>query len=341
MDSQRPSVFIGSSGKSLKVAKALSAGLKRIADVTLWSEHPGFRKPGRLFLPVLLEQPERFDFAVMVFGPDDRVVTDKGMFGVPRDNVVFELGLFMGQLGMRRAFVVAPAGKDQVKILSDVAGLIWTNYKPPNDVKEAVVKISGEIEENYRRNVLAYDGPSSVYKFEETLLGEVKRRWNNKEHVTVCNFALDMEATWGPMHAHLNRRETHELTWRSVMLDPEWPIFREIESDSVSLKRANINIELIQEFCSRHQREMVERRISFECRTYRDLPLIHGFLVNDSFLIFTLLRRAKDGRVIALDNAYIRFPRKNEISMHTIQAYSGWFNYAWENSNRWIWPPKS
>src|SRR5713226_7557884 len=122
MNPKKPSVFIGSSGKSKKVAKALRAGLEGIADVTLWWEHPGFRRLGKLFLPILLEQPERFDFAVMVFGPDDRVVTDKGMFEVPRDNVVFELGLFMGQLGMGRAFVVVPSGKDQIKVLSNVAG---------------------------------------------------------------------------------------------------------------------------------------------------------------------------------------------------------------------------
>lgn len=168
----------------------------------------------------------------------------------------------------------------------------------------------------------------------------MKRRWDNKQHVTVRNFALDMEATWGPIHAHLNQKETHDLSWRSVMLDPEWPTFRKIQSDTVSLRIAEANIERIQEFCSKHKAQMAKRNISFECRTYCSVPLIHGFPVNDSFLIFTLLRREANGKVVALDNAYLRFPRKNEITAHAIQAYSDWFNYAWKNSKRRIWPQK-
>lgn len=106
------------------MAEALTEGLRGVADVALWSDHREFREPGDIFLPRLLEQPEKFDFAVMVFGPDDHVVSKKGVFDVPRDNVVFELGLFMGQFGMRRAFFVVPTGEQQVKISSDLAGLI-------------------------------------------------------------------------------------------------------------------------------------------------------------------------------------------------------------------------
>jgi len=80
--------------------------------------------------------------------------------------------------------------------------------------------------------------------------------------------------------------------------------------------------------------------VTFECRTYRSIPVIHGFLVNGSFLIYTILRRNSEGKVICLDNAYLRFPYYNEISQHPIEAYSDWFSCAWETSERWVWPPK-
>jgi len=40
------------------------------------------------------------------------------------------------------------------------------------------------------------------------------------------------------------------------MLDPEWPTFRKIQSDTVSLRIAEANIERIQEFCSKHKAQM-------------------------------------------------------------------------------------
>jgi len=89
---RQPSLFIGSSGKSLPAARALSAKLSGVAEVTLWSEHVDFQNAGALFPLVLLQQPERFDFAAMVLGRDDKLLTDQGTFTVPRDNVIFELG---------------------------------------------------------------------------------------------------------------------------------------------------------------------------------------------------------------------------------------------------------
>ena len=45
-----------------------------------------------------------------------------------RDNVIFELGLFMGRLGVQRAILMEPRGTD-VKLPSDMAGVTTVSYR--------------------------------------------------------------------------------------------------------------------------------------------------------------------------------------------------------------------
>lgn len=345
MVSKKPSVFVGSSGKSLAVAQALRDGLSKVANVTLWSEYAEFQRAGKMFLPVLLEQPEKFDFAVMVFGSDVRVETDRGVFEAPRDNVVFELGLFISQLGKDRTFIVILKGQTEVSILTDIQGLIWETCDPSKGTGGVIKKIEGAIrertKEDSRRTVAAYDGPRDVHGFREALMQEVARRWKRKEHVRVDNFALDMEVTWAPVRDALLTKSTHDLSWRSLMLDPGWLPFRDFQSQTVSVSQAKTNIRNIQSFFKESESSLKPRKITFACRAYRSVPFVHGFLVNDSFLLMTLLKRQKDGKVVALDNSYLRFPARNETNEHTIRAYSDWFNHAWETSQRWVWPSQA
>jgi len=75
----------------------------------------------------LEEQARRSDFAVMVFAPDDVILCRGKRHGGPRDNVIFELGLFMGATDRKRAFVVAPRGK-KLKIPTDILGTNFVMY---------------------------------------------------------------------------------------------------------------------------------------------------------------------------------------------------------------------
>ena len=55
---------------------------------------------------------QRVDFAVLVLSPDDKVISRDIATDAPRDNIVFELGLFMGALGHNRTFLIYPHGID-------------------------------------------------------------------------------------------------------------------------------------------------------------------------------------------------------------------------------------
>jgi len=124
----KPAAFIGSSTEGLEFARAVRALVRDDAEVTLWNE--GVFTIGTTFIESLMTALPRFDFAVLLLTPDDLTITRDVRTLGPRDNVLFELGLFMGRLGRERTFVVRPDG-DGIKLPSDLAGLVAPAYEWP------------------------------------------------------------------------------------------------------------------------------------------------------------------------------------------------------------------
>ncbi len=121
-----PRIFIGSSSESKKAALAVKKALERVAEAVVWTQGNVF-EPGKFTLESLEEHARRSDFAVMVFAPDDVIFCRSKRQAGPRDNVIFELGLFMGATDRKRAFVVAPRGK-KLKIPTDILGTNFVTY---------------------------------------------------------------------------------------------------------------------------------------------------------------------------------------------------------------------
>jgi hypothetical protein len=115
----KPSIFIGSSSEGLKYAQSIKAQLSNDAEVTIWNE--GLFLLGNITLEALLTFSYRFDFAILVLTPDDTIVSRADQTKSPRDNVLFELGVFMSSLGPKKTFVVATIG--DIKLPSDLQGL--------------------------------------------------------------------------------------------------------------------------------------------------------------------------------------------------------------------------
>ncbi|HUQ00741.1 MAG TPA: TIR domain-containing protein [Aeromicrobium sp.] len=149
---RKPRIFLGSSGKQAKLLKALSRGLADVADVEPWTTT---FNPGVSTLERLVELTHEVDFAAFVFAPDDW--TDAGVSrpegagqASPRDNVVFESGLFGGVLGMRRTFILHA---NDTKLPTDLLGLTCVRYDAAAtaaDVRAVNQKIRTAIEDEGR-----------------------------------------------------------------------------------------------------------------------------------------------------------------------------------------------
>ncbi len=124
----RPAVFIASSTEGLPEALAVQAGLQHAlgagADIRLWTTEFGL---SATYIEALEAVAAQADFAVAVISGDDRVVSRARQQRAPRDNVIFELGLFIGALGRPRCFMVHRQGQD-LKLPSDLLAVVSADY---------------------------------------------------------------------------------------------------------------------------------------------------------------------------------------------------------------------
>ena len=139
----KPRIFLGSSGKQAKLLQALTRGLEDVVHVEPWTTS---FNPGTTTLERLLELTREVDFAAFVFAQDDWTsntppASESSATGQasPRDNVVFEAGLFGGVLGMRRTFILHANG---AKLPSDLLGLTCVRYA--NATAAAELKVINE-----------------------------------------------------------------------------------------------------------------------------------------------------------------------------------------------------
>jgi hypothetical protein len=131
----KPVVFVGSSAERLPVAHALQAGLEREAHVNVWDQ--GVFRPSAFALEALEEQLGRSDFAILVLGDEDVVMSRGRASPAPRDNVVLEAGIFIGGLGRRRSFVLYDR-TNLPKLPTDLLGLTPLTYEHRDPLVAAV-----------------------------------------------------------------------------------------------------------------------------------------------------------------------------------------------------------
>jgi len=123
----RPSVFVGSSSEGLKIAGAIQVLLDEKCEVEIWSQGAFGLSEGTL--ESLLRASTQFDYAILVLTADDLLIKKDSERNVARDNVIFELGLFMGSIGRDRTFIVSDRTKN-IKLPTDLAGITFCTFQP-------------------------------------------------------------------------------------------------------------------------------------------------------------------------------------------------------------------
>jgi hypothetical protein len=133
MSRMKPRLFIGSSTESLDIAYAAQQNLEHTADVTVWTQ--GIFKLSRSTLHSLIVALKNFDFSLFVLTADDLTQIRGSTVHAARDNVIFELGLFIGRLGPNRTFFIVPRGQEDLHLPSDLLGITPATFDPTRQDK--------------------------------------------------------------------------------------------------------------------------------------------------------------------------------------------------------------
>lgn len=124
----KPSMFIASSIENLSLAYAAQEGLEHDVEATVWTQ--GVFALSKSTMASLLDVVETSDFGLFVFAPSDVTEIKNIAKQTVRDNVIFELGLFVGRVGQDRCFMLVPRGIDDLHLPTDLLGVTTASYDP-------------------------------------------------------------------------------------------------------------------------------------------------------------------------------------------------------------------
>lgn len=169
MNRPKPKVFVASSVEGLDVAYSLQMNLQHDADLTVWSQ--GVFALSNTPLDSIINALHSSDFGIFVFSLDDEIRMRGSAKNTVRDNVLFELGLFIGRLGKTRCFIVMPDNVD-LHIPTDLVGVTPATYsgaRAKTEIEAAIGPASHEIRKVMKQNGLFNTEPKSEQKISTNL----------------------------------------------------------------------------------------------------------------------------------------------------------------------------
>lgn len=151
-----PKMFIASSTEGLTVVKPLqrmlASALPGKVEIQRWTLK---FKLSATYIESLEAAAREADFALFVLTPDDITRSRGTEQWSPRDNVVFEIGLFMGRIGRERCYLVAEETHG-LKLPSDLLGIKTATIRRTGaggwgeSLKDACEAIGQRVEEHGR-----------------------------------------------------------------------------------------------------------------------------------------------------------------------------------------------
>lgn len=137
-------LFIGSSSEQLTTLNKIQKLLGDAVDCIPWTNAFEMNKSG---LDSLIKQTQLSDFAILLATKDD-VTRQRGKsLTTPRDNVIFEFGLFLGAAGADKCFLITESDAD---LPSDLEGITVAKFTREagkyNSLDKTVARIKDQID---------------------------------------------------------------------------------------------------------------------------------------------------------------------------------------------------
>jgi len=144
---QKPKVFIGSTSEQHEIAVGLQRILeRRELDVMVWSQ--GVFKYNSAYFESLFAALDEYDFAFFIASADDFTVSRSRGKDVPRDNIIFEAGLFLGRYDKTRVFILHPRDK-KPHFPTDWDGIKFIEYDLPSNREDIPSKLEPSVMQTF------------------------------------------------------------------------------------------------------------------------------------------------------------------------------------------------
>lgn len=113
--------------EKLGIAEFIQSNLEHVSYPEIWSQN--IFELSSTTIESLFEFLNKIDFAIFILSPEDIVEIRSKKAPAVRDNVIFELGLFMGKLGRDRVFYIIPRN-EKIHLPTDLLGITPGTYDP-------------------------------------------------------------------------------------------------------------------------------------------------------------------------------------------------------------------
>ena len=283
-------IFLGSSAERLAIAQDVKALLdeEQGFETDLW-KHDVFA-PSNYPLDGLLDRAKTSDFAAFILYPEDTVrKRGKQTRGV-RDNVLFELGVFMGALGRKRCFALVPKGSAP-GLPTDLDGLHFIEF----DQSTADRSLNALASPSHKVAKLARSiGPKERHGFEYL----AERGKLAKMYIDLSRQSKSIDIVALTLSCFVDNYQPHDLVdWmtredakhvRILVLDPNsCSAALRSRQEGISLKAKTLNAlgQLRTSFLDRLRRDHSSIRGRFEVRVYDEIPYM-GYFKADKELIY-------------------------------------------------------
>ena len=138
-------LFVGSSSEQLATLNQIIGLIGDAAECIPWTSAFGLNKSG---LDALIKQTRLSDFALLLATKDDVTNVRGENQSTPRDNVIFEFGLFLGSSGVERCYLIAEEGAD---LPSDLNGITVAKFSREADRFNSLEKVVENVVEHINR----------------------------------------------------------------------------------------------------------------------------------------------------------------------------------------------